>query len=944
MISRYLSIAAHARCLLFALLTLAGPGMADDSIFHMAELPVQASPDAGSRWNLAAGEQVVDFDIWPDRPVVVALVRGADGSHRVREWRIGGSDATTLLDVGADLVPASITVHPLGKKLFLGGRSAEQSVILAASAADGWQLQRIHASDKPLRRLLVSPRPFVARYDAASGQPQLSYRLVFAERQADGNYSTRSVLEQGGRDYQIIGPAARYTELDDVDVQPTRNDVASAVPAAFHPGGHILLWQDAKGCFHKLPYAGMNWGEAAPVAGKPCGGSLTVTPNGVGLLHWNKGQPGVQLITEQGRKSTPLAAQFRFAGTPSSVADGKGVVGLVDEGTGQGLVYVPVQVPLHDVVNAWMYLEGADDERRFGSDSGLFRRLPHEQLYQLYDSENYSCGGYDSTTPTRPYLVTSDIFWELIGAAYEGIFIVNESQRGMPAFWIFAETAAADLAARQPDSPWAKAFAAIVPLRDPTAVLQGESALIAAAKGKAVSLATGEEFDYGELLPRGHYASDPQRAAYFKAVHYLTELAARREDTASLRQASAATKATAQRWIATYQPFIAPSRAPLVWGDGAAVPAYARHALAAPQVFPLSWGFDNEVLLSSVYHADWPKDEQIVGADGGRLLPSGLDLAAALGSGAARALLAEEFRRYPRLEPVIDTVARRRPAKSGSGEDLYQAWLQLLATQWSDAVHTPATATFGRELWQRKRLQTGLASWATLRHATTLVNERIAAQCGEGGFEAIVLRPPRGYVEPDAEFFAASARLFEQIEKSLQGLGDIGVDDPNQLGADGQAQRDGIARRLQATAQQARLFEAMARKQLRGEALSEADYEAILLIARVAEHHLLVFKSLSNKDLALSNPDPMMKIADVAGDGPLLMAAVGRPLEWDQVVPYFGRRAIVKGSVYSYYEFSAPAPLQDAQWRKQVDKQARPPWIDALISDKGLSCPAKAPF
>ena len=43
----------------------------------------------------------------------------------------------------------------------------------------------------------------------------------------------------------------------------------------------------------------------------------------------------------------------------------------------------------------------------------------------------------------------------------------------------------------------------------------------------------------------------------------------------------------------------------------------------------------------------------------------------------------------------------------------------------------------------------------------------------------------------------------------------------------------------------------------------------------------------------------MPKIADVAGGGPFkipfLMAAVGRPMEWDHIVPYFGRRQIAKG-------------------------------------------------
>jgi Protein of unknown function (DUF3160) len=928
--------------LLLLPLLVGGAALASDSVFRIPEPVVQPSPDAASHWEMPQGSRIVDFDIWADRPVAVVLLKAADGSHSVVQWRIGEAVATPLLDIPSDIAPASIAGHPLGNRLFIGGRSGEQSVILSASADAGWKLNRVHESAQPLRRLLVSPRPFIARYDPASGEPQLSYRLVFGERQADGSYSTRSVLEDGGRDYQILGPAARYVELDEVDVQPTRNDVASALPAAFHPAGHLLLWQDGKDCFHKLPYDGMNWGTAVALAGKPCGGSLTVTPNGAGLLHWRKGVAGVALITANGRNSTKLAGEHTFAATPSSVADGKGIVGLEEQGGAQRLAYVPVQVPLADVVNAWMFLQEDGDERRFSAHQGLFRALPYEQLYQLYDSENYLCGSYDSSQPTRPYLVTTDIFWELIGAAYEGIFIVNETREAMPAFWDFATAAAAELQARQPDTAWAKVFAAIAPLRDPAASGNEETARIAAAQGKARSSATGEDFDYGELKPRGHYSGDPARAAYFKAMRYLTAVAAQRKDNVELGGLSDAVKAKALRWTNAYRPFIAPSRAPLVWDGRHAPPAYARHALDVPQLFPLSWGFDNELLLSTVYHPDWPRDEQIAGADGGRLLPSGLDLAAALGSGTARGLLADEFRRYARLEPVLDTVAKRFPPQAAAGEGLYESWLRLLALQWSDAKDTPAP-TFSSTLWGTKRLQTGLASWATLRHATTLVNERIAAQCGEGGFEAIVLRPPRGYVEPDAAFFAAAARLFEQMEAAVRGLGNIDVQDKDHIAED-TPPPDGVARRLQLTAQQARLFETIARKELRGEALSEAEYEAILLVARVAEHHLLVFKSLSNKDLALSNPDPMMKIADVAGDGPLLMAAVGRPLQWDQIVPYFGRRAIVKGSVYSYYEFTAPGALDDSAWRARVDAQPRPAWVGAHVSGAQLACPAKPPF
>jgi hypothetical protein len=177
--------------------------------------------------------------------------------------------------------------------------------------------------------------------------------------------------------------------------------------------------------------------------------------------------------------------------------------------------------------------------------------------------------------------------------------------------------------------------------------------------------------------------------------------------------------------------------------------------------------------------------------------------------------------------------------------------------------------------------------------------------------------------------------------------------------------RDGIIRRLQATASKARLFETMAKKELQNQPLSDTDYDEILHVGAVAEHDFLVYNSLASADLALSTPNPMMKIADVAGGGevPYLEAAGGRPLEWDQVVPYFGRREIVKGSIYSYYEFPSSTPLTDLAWAGKganpdadpenpsakavpgkLEVQPHPAWVSSFISRESLSCPAEPPF
>jgi len=970
---------ALAMLLSLPALSLLAQAPSTPSTFTTAELNVTPSPAASSELSLPAGTSVVDFDIWPTGADAVVLIHDQAGNH-VLSWHAGDSGAKPLIDLPATFSAASLTVHPMGQRFFVEGKTGQQSEIVAVDSVNGtWTQHTIYQTSADIRRLLVAPRPFETGYNDTTGEAIESYRIFFAERLPSGVYSTRSITEDGQREYQVIGPQSAYVKIPDSNGDPTPNFVASALPGSFHPDGHLLIWEDGSGCFEQLAYAGQNWDKPSHIAGNPCGGSLTVTPNGAALLHWKSGVPGVAVIGDHGSTTSTQAGGYQFISTPSSVPDGKGVIGLVVKAGAQALVYVPISVPLADVMNAWMFTQDDADRDSYTKNGGMFRTTGEDQMYELYDTESYACGQYDSATPTRPYLVTTDIFWELVASAYEGTFIVEERQQAMPAFWAFVSAARQSLDSTAPGSIWATAFDAVADSNSATAASDAEALHIQQAQGAFQSPVFGTVFDFTELTPRGHYTATPEMQEYFKAVHYLTTAAAA-IDATPLNALPDDVKAKAMQWISAYSAYIAPSRSPLVWSTGTFVPpAYALHPGASPQVFPLSWGFDNEVLLSTVYHSDWPAAEQITGPKGARGLPSGLDLAAALGSSYARSLLKGDLASYPALGPAIDALEGRAP-KSAAQADLYDAWISALAVQWADDATFPGNAQGA--LWNTKRIQTGLGSWATLRHATVLVNERTTAECGEGGFEAIVLRPPRGYVEPDPKTFEAIASLFDQMEqvvaKSANFTGNL-PKDPSEAADSSDDNGDsssgppalplqaGIIRRLQATASKTRLFEAMAQKELQNQPLADSDYDEILHVGAVAEHDFLVYNSLASADLALSTPNPIMKIADVAGGGkvPYLEAAVGRPLEWDQVVPYFGRREIVKGSVYSYYEFPSPAPLTDLNWAGKpanpdrdpvnpspsdkavsgkVETQAHPGWVSSFISRESLACPAEPPF
>jgi len=926
-------------------------------MFDTAEILVASSPGEGRNLDFKGSEKVLDFDVAKDGPLVAILTQYQAGGFKVIFWDLNATETPKEWEVPRELNPRALSWLPSGRSFFLVGKRGDDHVIMRVDQAGrGWATKLIYKTRQEIRRLVPAPRQFEIDADYSGKEPKITkaYRIFFGLKNQDGAYAVESITENGEREYQAIGHKKGFTTFKDADAQPSRLEAPSALPLAFHPAGHILLWEDEKRNFHYALYQRDHWEESTKFSYPGLsGGTMTVTPNGLGLIHWLPGTAGVTVISRHGKKTDLLAREQSFVSTPSSVPDGRGIVGLVKKDEGTALAYVPVALPLADVDNAWMFADEGGDAELLNSKGGLFRDLPDDQLYAMYESEAYECGGYDQSTPTRPYLVSTDVFWELLAAAYEGIFIVQERQQAIPAFWEFVTEAAGYFQREKSDSPWNPVFSTLINLRKSGSVDENvrlELDRIQKAKGREYSPFLQEGADFGELKPRGHYNSSEEMKTYFKAFKYLTLLAGDALRPDDLEKMTPEIKSKARSWIAAYTCFIAPPRSQVVWGDGIRPPSYTRHLFEGARIFPLSWGMDNEVLLSTVYHQDWPESEQVKGQSGPRLIPSGLDVAAALGSKFAQTLLSAQIEKYPTLRKALEGLRSRLPGPGiGSDSSLYNSWIAALALQWAENVASPG-GSLDRDLWHAKRLQTGLASWATLRHATVLVNERTAAECGEAAFEPIILTPPRGYVEADPKTFEAITGLFQSLGHSVESSWHPSLEETIQAeeGDEREALKEGILSRLSKTEEKARLFQTIAEKEIRGEPLSNAEYEEILYIGRIAEHHLLIFKSLASEEHSLSNPDPMPKITDVAGGGalaiPFLMAGVGRPMEWDHIVPYFGRRQIVKGSVYSYYEFTSEQLMSDQEWLKSLPDRRHPEWVAPFMSGSVPACPPRNPF
>lgn len=923
-----------------------------DGEFSIPELHIMPSPPDEKQFSFSNSEKIVDYDVSPAGIDVAALVTKSEGKCLIKFWEIGESEISDSCSLPNGLLAKAITWHPKAKTLFVMGlKGSNYQIYRIEKTNNNWISKTIYSTPNQLRRMLVCPRPFITINDFQNKKEYFTYRLFFGMDNGDKTYRIVSLTEYGKLFYQVVGPSKTFSKNIDFDADadlnhdsdPSRIEAEWALPVAFHPGGHQLIWENNNKAYFVANYDSKYWGESKPLKTMlENKGTITPTPNGLGLILWQKDKPGIGIYLLSTKSEEIQLSNYLFVSTPSSVPDGKGIVGLTFSNGQYTLNYVPINVPLADVVNAWMFADSLEEINHFQKYFGLFRPNNDDQLYKLYETENYYCNSYARNLPTRPYLVTTDIFWELFGAAYQGLFIVKERDEAIPNFWKFVNEADNFLKNSTFKSSWSPVFETLHDLY--SGDTKNKEIVRIQNEKDCFTEIINDTYAYSDLKPRGHYTSSTELSNYFKAFRYFTTIF--KNDQDRLKELNALPpeiNVFAEKWITCYSGFISPSRSPLVWKKlKQTIPGYCQYPQKGTTIFPLSWGFDNEVLYSTVYHPTLPSELQVKGASEKRMLPTGLDLASALGNNFAENLLESDYQKYPPLRKVIGNLKKNYMANSTAPdlkENLYNQWINAIAVQWADSVFS-TNEKKDNEIWQTKRLQTGLATWATLRHATVLVNERTAAECGEGGFEEILMRAPRGYVEPDPNTFAAIANLFDIAVKYISQTMVDKVDIKEDYSSEQRSLYEGISIRLKEAATEAREFQTMAEKERRGENLSNEENEKILYVARTGEHLFLVFKSLANKDYALSIPDPIAKIVDVAGDGnisPYLMSAVGKTMEWDFIVPFYGRHQIVKGSIYSYYEFHSKQLLNDLEWREKATEQEFLPWIKPYITYQNAS-------
>ncbi len=499
----------------------------------------------------------------------------------------------------------------------------------------------------------------------------------------------------------------------------------------------------------------------------------------------------------------------------------------------------------------------------------------------------------------------------------------------------------------------------------PGPLARQEKALVDAHAGPAVSPILGTRIDYSLMTPRGHYTRTPALQRYFVAMSVLGQSAfclpgsrdCSPDDPALPTRvgllASRVLLGSPQRlalWKAVYEP-----TAFLVGLADDYTPAELSAAAktVTPQGIDNPQSFADDATLTRLVTAlttaravridperasvrlmgtrfvldSFVMDQLIapsVGANAGgelRLLPSALDVAAALGSPTASTLLSDSgatgYAGYTtQLNTLRDLIAQRPTAAWGG--TVYDAW--LYAIQPALARHgTAFPAVMRTPAWAAKSLQSGLGSYAQLKHDTILYTKQAVAE--GGGDDVIASR--RNWVEPEPVVFA---RLQAAVDLLRSGL------TTRQLITKEQTQLLGDVSALFAS------FARMAADELAGRPISQVDNAALSTVGERFE--ALWFRTSDQGRTAEPEADAdTALIADIAsGPSQVLEVGTGRfDLLYVLVPDDNGTFQVGVGAAFSYYEFATPAGerLTDTTWRTMLDAgkaPARPAWQKVLFA------------
>ena len=331
-----------------------------------------------------------------------------------------------------------------------------------------------------------------------------------------------------------------------------------------------------------------------------------------------------------------------------------------------------------------------------------------------------------------------------------------------------------------------------------------------------------------------------------------------------------------------------------------------------------------------------------------RPCPKGLDWMAVMGLPGAERILIDELKETQRWTgfPKALTTARKRAATTQWEACVANQWMYTLQSLGDTAQSLPYFMQSPQ--WQKKNLNTALASWAELKHDAILyAKQPMLAECGDGGPEPPVVK---GYVEPNVKFWEKAIALVTRMDKVLTTYG---------------LQTEKAKAVYERIKEMAEFCRDISKKELNGGKITDEEYNQIEIIGSTVENISLELVSEDNQMLqgwsdVVSTDKKVAVVADVftaAGENVaiddmcVLYEGVGPAYEIYVVVEIDGLLYLTRGSVFSYREFTrlmSDPRMTDEEWQQELKKSptgGTPSWMKEIIAPvKGMSADDEETF
>jgi len=331
-----------------------------------------------------------------------------------------------------------------------------------------------------------------------------------------------------------------------------------------------------------------------------------------------------------------------------------------------------------------------------------------------------------------------------------------------------------------------------------------------------------------------------------------------------------------------------------------------------------------------------------------RPCPKGLDWMAVMGLPGAERILIDELKETQRWAgfPKALTTARKKDATTPWDACVANQWMYTLQSLGDTAQSLPYFMQSPQ--WQKKNLNTALASWAELKHDAILyAKQPMLAECGDGGPEPPVVK---GYVEPNVKFWEKAIALVTRMDKVLTTYG---------------LQTEKAKAVYERIKEMAEFCRDISKKELNGGKITDEEYNQIEIIGSMVENISLELVSEDNEMLqgwsdVVSTDKKVAVVADVftaSGENVaidnkcVLYEGVGPAYEIYVVVEIDGSLYLTRGAVLSYREFTrllSDPRLTDEEWQQELKKSptgGTPSWMKEIIAPvKGMSADDEETF